>query len=76
MKEKCQRMQAVTTLAVKQGLPAEAVKCPQANFCDGIACPPSMVDIFDARMEKTTETVRRLEDARIAGKYYSNGDKI
>ncbi len=75
-KEDCPRIATVKKLAVKQGLPASVIECPQRSFCDGVACPPSMVDIFDARMEKTKQKLADLNDARISGQYFSNGDKM
>lgn len=74
-KEDCPRMATVKKLAVKQGLPAEAIVCPQEVYCDKVACPPSMVDVFDARMEKTRREAE-LESIRINAGYFANGDKM
>jgi hypothetical protein len=74
-------MVKVTELAVAQGLDASQIDCPQKSFCDGAFCPPSMVEVFDARLDKTrqalaVETVRMQREAHISAGYFANGDKI
>lgn len=71
MKEFCPIVQSARKLAVRQGLDASLVDCPK--ICDRKEpCPPSMVEIFNARINKA----RDLLDARINGQYHSDGTKI
>ncbi len=69
----CEKVNGTIRLARAQGLPVEAVVCPQATVCDlKEPCPTSMVDVFNVRLEKT----RALQDAKIGGQHFANGDKI